>query len=75
MSCASDSACSDSCSESPPAEMMGSILSARRFALSAALRAAPAPIFSRVNGGKVLLDFRTLLPGEEALVLEALEGL
>ena len=41
-------------------------------ALAAALRSAPAPIFTRVNGGKVLVDFRTLLPGEEKLILDAL---
>ncbi len=44
-------------------------------ALGAALRSAEIPIFTRIGDGKVLFDFRTLLPGEEKLVLGALEGL
>jgi len=36
------------------------------------LRAAETPVFSRVHGGDVLLDFRTLLPGEEKPLLDAI---
>lgn len=44
-------------------------------ALAAALRASEPPIFTRIHEGRVLIDFRTLLPGEEKVVLEALERL
>jgi L-seryl-tRNA(Ser) seleniumtransferase len=41
---------------------------ARRF------RAARVPVFSRVQGGKVWLDLRTLPAADEPLVVEALRG-
>jgi L-seryl-tRNA(Ser) seleniumtransferase len=43
-------------------------------ALAAALRASDPPVFTRLSGGKVLVDFRTLLQGEESAVLGALEA-
>ncbi len=43
--------------------------------LAAALRANDPPIFARIHEGRVLFDFRTLLPGEEKVVLAALLGI
>ncbi len=40
--------------------------------LARRLRAAPVPVFSRVQGGKVWLDLRTLPAADEPLVVEAL---
>jgi L-seryl-tRNA(Ser) seleniumtransferase len=42
-------------------------------ALAAGLRAATVPVVSRIREGAVLLDARTLLDGDEALVASALE--
>ena len=42
--------------------------------LAAALRAAPLPVICRVRGGCVLLDVRTLLPGDDERVATALAG-
>jgi L-seryl-tRNA(Ser) seleniumtransferase len=39
--------------------------------LAAALRAAPVPVFTRVQDGALLLDPRTLLPGDEEDLLVA----
>ena len=39
------------------------------------LRRHEPPIFSRVHEGKVLLDFRTVLPGEETWLVEAISSL
>jgi L-seryl-tRNA(Ser) seleniumtransferase len=44
-------------------------------ALSRALRAAAVPVIARVAEGRVLLDARTLLPGDEADVEAALASL
>ncbi len=41
-------------------------------ALAAALRANEPPIFARIQSDRVVLDFRTLLDGDEAVVLDAL---
>ena len=41
--------------------------------LAARLRQADPPIFTRVHEGCVLLDVRTMLPGEERLIVPALE--
>jgi len=40
--------------------------------LEARLRQAGTPIISRVEHGVVLLDMRTLLPGDEAAIMAAL---
>ena len=40
--------------------------------LAARLRAAEPPVVGRVHEGALLLDARTLLPGDEEAVLEAL---
>jgi L-seryl-tRNA(Ser) seleniumtransferase len=39
--------------------------------LAARLRAAEPPVVGRVHEGKLLLDARTLLPGDEEAVVEA----
>jgi L-seryl-tRNA(Ser) seleniumtransferase len=44
-------------------------------ALARALRAAAVPVIGRVVGGRVLLDARTLLPGDEAAIEAALSAL
>ena len=44
-------------------------------AVAKSLRLGPTPIFSRVHSGSVLLDFRTVLEGEDELILRALEKL
>jgi len=41
--------------------------------LAARLRQSDPPIFTRVHEGCVLLDVRTMLPGEERLIVEALK--
>lgn len=41
--------------------------------LEAALRAHQPPVFARISDGAVLLDVRTLLPGDETVVAEALK--
>ena len=41
-------------------------------ALAGALRAAPVPVLARVEHGRLLLDVRTLLPGDEEAVAAAL---
>ena len=41
--------------------------------LAARLRQADPPIFTRVQEGCVLLDVRTMLPGEERLIVPALK--
>jgi len=38
------------------------------------LRAADPPVVARIDGGRVLLDPRTVLPGEDAAVLAAVRG-
>ncbi|MBI4583590.1 MAG: L-seryl-tRNA(Sec) selenium transferase [Planctomycetes bacterium] len=43
--------------------------------LAARLRAFTPPIFTRIQDGRVLVDFRTLLPGEEKFLAGALLGL
>ena len=43
--------------------------------LAARLRRAAPPIFTRVHEGCVLLDVRTILPGEERLIASALNKL
>ncbi len=43
-------------------------------ALSARLRSGSVPLITRIADGLVLLDCRTLLPGTEDLVLQALEA-
>ena len=43
-------------------------------ALAERLRAAETPVFTTVHEGRVLLHVRTLLPGDEALVVSALQG-
>ncbi|HEU4428726.1 MAG TPA: L-seryl-tRNA(Sec) selenium transferase [Myxococcota bacterium] len=43
--------------------------------LSAALRAASPAVLARVHDGRVLLDVRTLLAGDDALVVSALTAL
>jgi seryl-tRNA(Sec) selenium transferase len=40
--------------------------------LCAALRRGPVPVLARVRDGRVQLDARTLLPGDEAVVVSAL---
>jgi L-seryl-tRNA(Ser) seleniumtransferase len=42
-------------------------------ALAARLRAGTPPVFARVHAGRVLLDLRTVLPGEDELLAAALE--
>jgi L-seryl-tRNA(Ser) seleniumtransferase len=44
-------------------------------ALAAALRSFEPPVFARISEGKVLLDFRTILPDEEKMILVAVESL
>jgi L-seryl-tRNA(Ser) seleniumtransferase len=44
-------------------------------ALARALRAAAVPVIGRVVGDRVLLDARTLLPGDEAAIEAAVSGL
>jgi len=41
--------------------------------LARRLRLCRTPVFSRIHGDRVLLDLRTVLPGEEALILAGLE--
>jgi L-seryl-tRNA(Ser) seleniumtransferase len=41
----------------------------------AALRKNDPPIIARVEEGKVLLDLRTVLPGQEDVVVRAFEQL
>jgi len=43
--------------------------------LAKELRAGDPPIFSRISEGSVLLDFRTVLPGEEKILLAAFRRL
>ena len=43
--------------------------------LADALRRADPPIFTRIQNNLVLIDFRTLLAGEEKWIQEALEGI
>lgn len=43
--------------------------------LARRLRAGSPPIFSRIHDGRVLLDFRTVLDGEEEDIAAALQGL
>jgi L-seryl-tRNA(Ser) seleniumtransferase len=42
--------------------------------LALALRRNDPPVFARIQDGQVLLDPRTLLPGDEAALLAAFEG-
>ncbi|HEX2729064.1 MAG TPA: L-seryl-tRNA(Sec) selenium transferase, partial [Rubrobacteraceae bacterium] len=44
-------------------------------ALAARLRAAAPPVVGRVHEGRVWLDLRTLLPGDEEAVVDAVRGL
>jgi L-seryl-tRNA(Ser) seleniumtransferase len=44
-------------------------------ALAAALREAEVPVIARVADGRVLLDARTLLPGDESVLEAAVAGL
>jgi seryl-tRNA(Sec) selenium transferase len=39
------------------------------------LRSWETPIIARVEDGQVLLDLRTVGPGQDAVIAEALEGL
>ena len=48
------------------------VLGADAEALAARLRAAEPPVVGRVHEGALLLDARTLLPGDEEAVVEAL---
>ena len=41
---------------------------------AARLRAADPPVVARIDGGRVLLDPRTVLPGEDEAVLAAVRG-
>jgi L-seryl-tRNA(Ser) seleniumtransferase len=41
--------------------------------LAGALRAGRPAVLARVADGRLLLDLRTVLPGEEAALLEALD--
>jgi L-seryl-tRNA(Ser) seleniumtransferase len=50
-----------------------SLLSADR--ILATLRKNDPPIIARVEEGKVLLDLRTVLPGQEEIVVRAFEQL
>jgi L-seryl-tRNA(Ser) seleniumtransferase len=43
-------------------------------ALAARLRRADPPVMARIEDGRVLLDPRTVLPGEDAAVVAALRG-
>jgi L-seryl-tRNA(Ser) seleniumtransferase len=43
-------------------------------AVAARLRAADPPVVARIDGGRVLLDPRTVLPGEDDAVLAAIRG-
>jgi len=43
--------------------------------LAAAFRAAPAPVVGRIKQGVFCLDCRTLLPGDDRLILEAVKSL
>jgi L-seryl-tRNA(Ser) seleniumtransferase len=43
--------------------------------LAQVLRSATPPVFSRLEDGRVLLDFRSILPEDEADLLKALAGL
>ncbi len=43
--------------------------------LSAALRAGTPPVFARIQDGRLLLDPRTLLPGDETALLAAFRAL
>jgi L-seryl-tRNA(Ser) seleniumtransferase len=40
--------------------------------LEAALRAAPLPLVARLAEGRLVVDFRSLAPGEDALAIDAL---
>ena len=54
---------------------MGIRLSAPRMgagALASRLRRADPPVFTRVHQDRVVLDLRTVLPGEEDLIVNAL---
>jgi len=42
--------------------------------VAARLRAADPPVVARIEGGRVLLDPRTVLPGEDEAVLAAVRG-
>jgi L-seryl-tRNA(Ser) seleniumtransferase len=42
--------------------------------LGARLRQGEPPVLTRIHDQQVLIDVRTLLPGEEELVLQAVEG-
>jgi L-seryl-tRNA(Ser) seleniumtransferase len=44
-------------------------------ALARALRAGEPPVFGRIQEGRLWLDPRTLLPGEETELIAAFEGL
>lgn len=44
-------------------------------ALAAALRTGTPPVVARVHGGRLILDPRTLLPGQEELVIQAFRDL
>ena len=41
---------------------------------AARLRAADPPVVARIDGGRVLLDPRTVLPGEDDALLSAVRG-
>jgi L-seryl-tRNA(Ser) seleniumtransferase len=43
-------------------------------AVAARLRAADPPVVARIDGGRVLLDPRTVLPGEDGAILAAVRG-
>jgi L-seryl-tRNA(Ser) seleniumtransferase len=54
----------------PSIALAVSVASAERFARE--LRAYDTPVLARIEGGRVLLDPRTVLPGEDAVIIAAL---
>ena len=58
-----------------PEHRGGAALRGRRRGVARALRAAAVPVIGRVADDRVLLDARTLLPGDEADVVRAVSSL